>query len=146
MLPVERTIVPHVLREQTLVAIAADASVRDAVKLMTEKKIGAVLIVEERRLVGIFTERDALTRVLAADREPNITPVRAVMTPDPDSVTPWDSVRDALEMMAEHGYRHLPVADDRKVIGIVSIRDLYRSVHDQMESDIMLLAESLIQG
>jgi CBS domain-containing protein len=113
---------------------------------MTQRKIGAVLVTEGARLVGIFTERDLLTRVVAKQLEPAETRLDAVMTPDPDVIQGKATVRDALELMHKGGYRHLPVRQGQRLIGIVSIRDLYSSVTQQMESDILLLAESLLHN
>jgi len=146
MLPVERTIVPHVIKRQELATLAAGCTVRAAVKLMVQRHIGAVLITERGRLAGIFTERDVTERVVGAGRNPDRTTLGQVMTAKPDAVAPSDSVRAALELMARGGYRHLPVVDGRRLIGIVSIRDLYRSVIDQMEADILVLAEGLLNS
>lgn len=146
MIPVERTIVPHVVAEQELVTFPRRASVRTAAEAMARRRIGAVLVVEDGRLLGIFTERDVVTRVVACGGDPDRTTLGAVMTPDPDTIGPGDSVAAALERMSHAGYRHLPVVDGGDLIGIVSIRDLHRSVKDKMEADIILLAESLVQG
>jgi CBS domain-containing protein len=146
MLPVQRTIVPDVIRAQKLVTLTSEASVRQAAHLMSERGIGAVMVVEELKLIGIFTERDVATRVVASGLDPDATNLGQVMTADPDTLKPTDTVRDALDMMKMHGYRHLPVVQGRKLVGIVSIRDLYNTVMDQLEADILLLAEGLIHG
>lgn len=146
MLPVQRTIVPDVIRAQKLLTLAGEASVRRATHLMAERGVGAVLVVEELQLVGIFTERDVATRVVAAGLDPDATKLAQVMTPNPDTLKPTSTVRDALDLMKMHGYRHLPVVQGRKLVGIVSIRDLYNTVMDQLEADILLLAEGLIHG
>jgi CBS domain-containing protein len=146
MLPVQRTIVPDVIRAQKLVTLTGEASVRQATLLMAERGVGAVMVVEELQLVGIFTERDVSTRVVAAGLDPDATRLGQVMTPDPDTLKPTATVRDALDLMKMHGYRHLPVVQGRKLVGIVSIRDLYNTVMDQLEADILLLAEGLIHG
>jgi CBS domain-containing protein len=146
MLPVEHTIVPHAIHDQQLVAFAPDAVVRDVVEAMAKRRFGAVPVVENGRLVGIFTERDVLVRVVAARKDPETTRLGEVMTANPDTVKSSDAVLHALELMNQHGYRHLPVVDSDRLIGVVSIRDLYRSVKEQMDSDILLLAETLIQG
>lgn len=146
MLPVEHTIVPHAIHGQELVTFAPDAIVRAVVEAMAKHRFGAVPVVESERLVGIFTERDVLVRVLAAGKDPDTTRLDEVMTRNPDTVRSSDAVLHALELMNQHGYRHLPVVDDDRLIGVVSIRDLYRSVKEQMDSDILLLAETLIQG
>lgn len=146
MLPVSRTIFPDVVRDQTLVTLTSLAMVAEAAKLMAKRHMGAVLVVDRDRLVGIVTERDIAVRVVAAGRDPATTKVAAVMTPNPDTLKPTDTVRAALDLMAKGGYRHLPVKRGQKLVGMVSIRDLYRSVVDQLEADILMLAEGLVQG
>ena len=146
MLPVEHTIVPHAIHGQDLVTFAPDAVVREVVDAMAKRRFGAVPVVDNGRLVGIFTERDVLVRVVAARKDPETTRLGEVMTANPDTVKSSDAVLHALELMNQHGYRHLPVVDGERLVGLVSIRDLYRSVKEQMDSDILLLAETLIQG
>jgi CBS domain-containing protein len=80
------------------------------------------------------------------ERDPATTLVSEVMTPDPITIAPETTVQRALDIMAEKGFRHLPVVEEDRIVAIVSIRDLYRSVKDQMETDILLLAETLLQG
>ena len=147
MLPVEHTIVPHAIHGQDVVTFAPDALVREAVDAMAKRRFGAVPVVDgDGKLVGIFSERDALVRVMAAGKNPDATRLEDVMTRDPDTVTSSESVLRALELMNQHNYRHLPVVDAGRLVGLVSIRDLYRSVKEQMDSDILLLAEALLQG
>ena len=100
-----------------------EASVRDASRVMAERNVGSVLVVEEDRLVGIFTERDVLRRVLGAGLDPDHTPLAQVMTRDPDTIRPGDSVCDVIRRMDEFGYRHLPVVEGGRVVGVVSTRD-----------------------
>ena len=146
MLPVERTVVPYAIGVQRLVTMSPMTPVSSAAREMMERRIGAVLIVDDGTLQGIFTERDALVRVLAQSRDPQTTLVAEVMTRDPDTIGPDETVVHALSIMNERGYRHLPVVDDDRIVGIVSIRDLYRSIKSQMDADLVLLAETLIQG
>ncbi len=146
MIPVEHTIVPHAIHGQDIVSLEPSATVREAVMLMAKRRIGAVPIVEGEKLVGIFTERDAIVRVIADGRDPDTTRLGDVMTANPDTVKSSDAVLHALELMNAHNYRHLPVVDNGQLVGVVSIRDLYRSVKEQMDADILMLAETLIQG
>jgi len=146
MLPVSRTLVPDVVRDQVLVTLTGAATVKQAATLMAERRMGAVMVVEDGALIGIVTERDVAVRVVAEGRDPAKTKVSQVMTPDPDTMKPTDTVRAALDLMARRGYRHLPVKRGKKLVGMVSIRDLYRSVVDQLEADILMLAEGLVQG
>src|SRR5688572_28235082 len=92
--------------------------VADAVRLMREKRVGCVLVCEQRRIVGIFTERDLLRRVLAPGKALT-TPIEECMTPDPVTVHPKDSIGCAIKRMQKGGYRHLPVVIDEKPVGIL---------------------------
>ncbi len=103
---------------------------------MAERHIGAVLVAIDGRLQGIFTERDVLTRVVAAGLDPDDTALGGVMTPNPDTVGPGDMAFEALRRMSERGYRHLPVVDDDEMVGIVSIRDLYAAVNKDLAEDL----------
>lgn len=147
MLPTDRKIVPDVIKApQDLATVTPKVTVAEVSQLMATRRIGAILVLEKRKLAGIFTERDALVRVIAKGVDPKTTAVGEVMTRNPDTIQPTESVQTALDLMAERGYRHLPVIDDGQLYGIISIRDLYRSVKNQMEEDILLLAEMLIQS
>mgnify|MGYP003345062805 CR=1 FL=1 len=147
MLPTDRKIVPDVIRSpQDLATVTPRATVAEVSELMATRRIGAILVLEKGKLAGIFTERDALVRVIAKGVDPKKTTVGEVMTKNPDTIQPTESVQTALDLMAERGYRHLPVMDEGQLYGIISIRDLYRSVKQQMEEDILLLAEMLIQS
>ena len=100
------------------------ATVRQAVLVMTERGIGAVPVVEGRHLIGIFTERDVLTRVLAVGRDVDRTSLEEVMTRRPETVSVDCSIQEALEVMTEGRFRHLPVMADGTVVGVISIRDV----------------------
>ena len=146
MIHTERTVIPHAVGEQSIATLEPAATVLEAARMMAYLRIGALLIVEDDKLVGIFSERDALTRVVAKELDPATTTLAQVMTAGPITIAPDATVQQALDIMAEKGFRHLPVLDGEKIGAIVSIRDLYRSVKDQMETDILLLAETLLQG
>ncbi len=111
------------LIKSQIIHLAPSASVREAAKLMSENHIGALLVMDEGRLAGIFTERDALNRVLADGRDPDSTPLSEVMTRDPVTLSPQTAVTQALRLMGEVGFRHLPVVENDKVYGIISLRD-----------------------
>ncbi len=132
----QRRIVPDLVHDQILVSLPPSATVQDAARIMTERHIGAVLVAVDGRLQGIFTERDVLARVVAAGLDPNDTALGGVMTPNPDTVAPNDSALEALRRMSERGYRHLPVVDHERMVGIVSIRDLYTAVNEELAEDL----------
>jgi CBS domain-containing protein len=131
-----RRIVPDVINGQALHKVAPTESVRHTARLMREKKVAAVLVMDGDRLVGIITERDMTARVIAAGANPDTTLVRDVMTPNPDTLGPDDKASDAIRMMREHNYRHLPVVDGDKVVGMVSVRDLYAVYNTELEQDL----------
>ena len=132
-----RRIMPDVISPgQQLSILAPNTTVKEAVQVMRDRHIGAVLVLEEQRLVGIFTERDVLTRVVAEERDPAATQISEVMTRDPDTVSPDDAAIDALDRMSTRGYRHLPVVAGERVVAIVSIRDLYAAVRRCLEGEL----------
>ena len=132
----KRRIVPDIIDNQELRTLSPDATVREAVKMMAGRKIGAVLITRDGKLAGIFTERDVLTRIVDAGLDPDKTKLEEVMTPDPDTLAPNDRAMDALAQMSSRGYRHLPVVDNNQLVGIVSVRDIYSAVQKELESDL----------
>jgi CBS domain-containing protein len=109
--------------------------VGEVARLMTDGRCGSVLVMDGERLVGIFTEHDALRRVLAAGKPPE-TPVDEVMSRDPDTIEAGASPADAIRKMDEFYYWHLPVTEDGKVIGVVSIRDLPFGAAGGIEDEI----------
>lgn len=110
------------LEPRRLVTAPPDATASDAAALMKEGNVGAVLVVDGGRLVGIFTERDVVYRVIAAGRDPRATPLREVMTAQPVCVSPEETFGWALLLMHEHGFRHAPVVAEGRPIGVVSAR------------------------
>jgi len=108
-------------RKKRLVA-KPETTVAKAAKLMAQKNVGAVMVVSEKHLVGIFTERDVVIRVIAADRDPATTTIGEVMTPDPVCVEPNEIFGRALLLMHDHGFRHVPVVENGEPVGIVSSR------------------------
>lgn len=110
--------------EQREVASSPGAiTVSEAARLMREKRVGAVAVVEEGKLIGIFTERDALFRIVAEGRDPQTVRLAEVMTRDPQTIHPDKPFADALHIMYEGGFRHVPVVEDGRPIGIISARD-----------------------
>lgn len=97
-------------------------SVRKAAQMMAKNNVGAVLVVKGKHLVGIFTERDAVIRVIAEGRDAASTMLSEVMTPDPKTLSPDESFGYALLVMQEQGFRHIPVIENGAPVGIVSSR------------------------
>ena len=98
-------------------------TVSDAARLMATRNAGVVLVVQGERLVGIFTERDVVFRVIARDLDPAATPLEAVMTPSPRTLEPNRTYGHALLLMQENGFRRVPVVQEGRLLGIVSSRN-----------------------
>ena len=113
----------QIIEGQEPVTALADMTVAEAARLMRDRKVGALMVVEGEKLMGVFTERDALFRVLAEGRTGDATPLAEVMTRNPQTIDAEKPFVHALQMMHEGGFRHLPVVDGERVIGIVSVRD-----------------------
>jgi CBS domain-containing protein len=111
-----------VMERKKVLMVAPETTIAEVAKLMAKKKVGAALVVKDERLVGIFTERDAVYRVIAKGRDPERTRLEDVMTPDPNTVTPDESFGYAMLLMHEHGFRHAPVLENDRPIGMVSAR------------------------
>jgi CBS domain-containing protein len=105
---------------------------------MAEHRCGSVLAVDRGQLVGIFTEGDAIERVFARGLDPDLTFLAEVMTREPDTIGPEQSVDEALRRMDEFGYRHLPVVEAGAVVGVLSLRDLsiedLAAMHGELEA------------
>ena len=115
--------VRDVIARKDVVQLSATATVREASWLMVEQGVGAVVIMAGEKIEGIFTERDALKRVLAEGRDSDATTLAEVMTPEIVTLDPDAFALDALRLMTEVGIRHVPIVDQGKVIGMISLRD-----------------------
>jgi signal-transduction protein with cAMP-binding, CBS, and nucleotidyltransferase domain len=125
------------ITKQKILTATAEISVSDAARLMKKKSVGAVMVVEHNGcLAGIFTERDAVFRVLAEGRDPKTTRLADVMTPQPQTIAPEKPFGHALLMMYESGFRHVPVVEDGKPVGMVSARDALGPELQEFESEL----------
>jgi len=121
--------------------IGPDATAYDALELMDEKNIGALLVVEEGKLLGVFSERDYARKVILKGRSSKTTTVRELMSGQPISVAPGTSLHDCMVVMTEKRIRHLPVLDNNVILGVVSIGDVVNSIMSGQESAIEELEE-----
>ena len=121
---------------QTILTASAETNVNEAAGLMKRTNVGAIMVVESGRLVGIFTERDALFRVIAEGREPHATRIAEVMTRNPQTIDPDKPLGHALHMMYEGGFRHVPVVENGRPLGMVSARDALGPELDAFESEL----------
>ncbi len=125
-----------IVRNQDPVTLPASATVREAAECMRDRRVGAVLVTDEdRRLLGIFTGRDAVHRVLAEGKHAGGTKLAEVMTPDPDTMPPGKMAIEALRLMEDGRYRHLPIVDDGKVVGVVSRFDFSGIELDRLDEE-----------
>jgi len=111
-------------------------SVADAAAAMREAKVGAIMVLDGPQLAGIFTERDALYRVLAAAKDPKKTKLGEVMTADPDTIGPDMPFGHALHIMFERGFRHVPVVENGLPVGMVSARDALGPEMEQFQAEL----------
>jgi CBS domain-containing protein len=123
--------VAHILKakaDQRIYSIAPTASVLDAVKLMAERNIGALVVMEGEKIVGIITERDYARKIVLMARSSKDTPVRDIMTPSAMYVSPVQTNEECMALMTETRVRHLLVVDTGKLIGLISIGDLVKDI------------------
>jgi len=116
--------VRSILKRTKVVEAPPDCTALDAARLMAQQHCGSVIVCANDRIIGIFTERDLLTRVVAAERDMRTTTLAEVMTPRPDLVDVETPLGDAVRMMDEFGYRHLPVVENGRLMGVISMRDV----------------------
>ncbi len=130
-------IMPDIIKQQVVSSLKPDNTVIEAATLMTSANIAAVVILDEDgKLIGIITERDMTRKVIAKNLDPKETSVSEIMTKKPDTLAPDDSASDALELMQARHFRHLPVVEDGKCVGMVSLRDLYSAAQTTLEENI----------
>ena len=133
------------LKPGGIVGIAPEVTVLDAVKLLAEKNVGAVLVIDGTRLVGMFSERDYARKVVLQGKSSANTPVREVMTRDVVFVTPANTNEDCMALMTDKHVRHLPVVANEQVVGLLSIGDLVKDLISEQQFIISQL-ESYIHG
>lgn len=132
----KRKIVPDVISGQTLITVTPNDTVVAIAKVMHDSRVAAVLVTESDALVGIITERDMTCRVIAGGLDPETAIAKDIMTADPDTLHPNDTPAQAIKMMIERNYRHLPVTDGDTLVGMVSVRDLYAIYNLELEEDL----------
>jgi CBS domain-containing protein len=121
------------IKEQETYRADISQSVLELVQAMVDRNIGAVPVLRDGELVGIFSERDLMRRVVAAGLDPATTRVGEVMTDDPLTVGPNEEVETCMVLMRRHGFRHLPICEGKLLKGLVSLRDIM--LHDLSEKD-----------
>src|SRR5690606_21878891 len=122
-------------------SVGPDATVLDALKVMAEHDVGAVLVMEGDRVLGIFSERDYARKVVLKGLVSKDVKVTQLMTPNPYTVSPSNTVEEVMNLMTENRFRHLPVMEDGRLVGLVSIGDMVKSMVMQQERTIRHLSE-----
>jgi CBS domain-containing protein len=132
-------------KRYSVVSVSPDDTVLDALKVMAEKEIGAVIVIEDGHLIGIFSERDYARKVVLQGKASKDTPVREIMTEKVVCVSPDQTIEDCMGLMTDKRIRHLPVLEHKKVIGVVSIGDVVKEMLYEKEFVIQQL-ESYIHN
>src|SRR2546421_6347573 len=131
--------------DQAVYTITPTGSVFDAVKLMAEKSIGALVVMAEEQVVGIITERDYARKIILMARSSKDTPVRDIMTSAVMYVRPDQASEECMVLMTENRLRHLPVMEDGKLIGLVSIGDLVKDIISEQKFMIQQLEHNITE-
>ncbi|HEX5306575.1 MAG TPA: CBS domain-containing protein [Dyella sp.] len=130
--------VKHLLeiKGSTVYAVAPDAAVLDAIRLMAERRVGALLVMRGEQLVGIVSERDYARKVILQGRSSAATPVSEVMSSPPVTVGPNTEIFECMRLCTHSRIRHLPVVEGERVVGVISIGDLVKAVIDEQAEQI----------
>lgn len=133
--------VKHILHNKPAIvhAVSPAASVLDALKIMMEKNISALLVTEGEQLKGIFTERDYARKIILQGKSSKDTAISEVMTRNPHTITPDEAIDRCMQLMTNNHFRHLPVLDGGTVVGIISIGDLVKSIIEDQQQTISQL-------
>jgi CBS domain-containing protein len=123
----------ELIKDQVTYQAEMGQTVLETVRAMVEYNIGAVPVMHSGKLVGIFSERDLMKRVVAEGFDPRSTCLAEVMTDDPLTVSPHEELENCMALMRRHSFRHLPVCHDGQLVGVVSLRDVL--LHDLNEKD-----------
>lgn len=123
------------VKDRRVLSIEADRTVLEGARFMMENRIGALPVLRSGELVGIFSERDIMNRVVALGRMPGTTKIAEVMTANPKAVSVDETVENCLYLMREFGFRHLPIVDGKELKGLVSSRDILLRYISQKEAE-----------
>ena len=127
------------LKNQVTISAESTRTVLEIACLMVEHNIGAVPLLQDGQLIGIFSERDLMSRVIVKGKDPARIPVRQVMTEDPLTVAPNDPLEICMTLMRRHGFRHLPVCSGRQLVGVVSLRDILLHDLDAKDDEVRMM-------
>ncbi len=134
------------LKDSKVHSITSESTVLEAVHEMNRVHIGSIVVVDDEKLVGIFTERDVLQRVVAVSKSPETTKVADVMSSEVETITPKTTVDETMLIMTKRRHRHLPVMKDDKLVGLVSIGDITRWISRANEDEAQNLRSYITGG
>jgi CBS domain-containing protein len=129
------SLIYDLVKDRPVHSIDADNTVLEGARFMMERRIGALPVLRNGELVGIFSERDIMNRVVAVGRLPGTTKIHEVMTAKPKAVSVDETVENCLYLMREFGFRHLPIVDGKELKGLVSSRDILLRYISQKEAE-----------
>lgn len=132
-------LISDLLKNQVTISAEPDQTVIEVATLMVEHNIGAVPVLSGGNLAGIFSERDLMIRVVVGGKDPARTKVSQVMTEDPLTVAPNDSLETCMTLMKRHGFRHLPVCSGRELKGVISLRDILLQNLDEKDDEVRMM-------
>ena len=132
-------LISDLLRNQVTISAEAHQTVFEVAQLMVEHNIGAVPVLQDGQLTGIFSERDLMIRVVVGGKDPARTLVSQVMTEDPLTVAANDSLETCMTLMKRHGFRHLPVCAGRELKGVISLRDILLHNLDDKDDEVRMM-------
>jgi CBS domain-containing protein len=127
-------------------SLPPDITVAEAAKEMDRHRVGAILVIEDGKIAGIFTERDVLSRVVAAGLDPATTPMERVMTRDPITVASTTTIEDVMALFTAKRFRHLPIVDDGRLVGLISIGDILRRMVETHRHEAEQLKQYIAGG
>lgn len=136
----------ELLREREVYTVQFNNTVREVAAFMAERNIGAVPVLRESELVGVFSERDVVRRVLLENRDWNTTQVSEVMSEEPLTVVPDDDVEHCMLLMKQHNFRHLPVCENGNLTGFISMRELLLHDLDAKEIEVRMMRAYMNAG
>jgi CBS domain-containing protein len=125
----------EIVKDRRVYSIDANGTVLEAARFMMEHRIGALPVLRDGEIVGIFSERDVMNRVVALGRSPGTTKISEVMTANPKAVSVDETIDNCLFLMREFGFRHLPITDGKQLKGLVSLRDILLGYVSQKEAE-----------
>ena len=140
------SVVNDLIRNRETYQVDADQPVFDVVRFMVERNVGAVPVLRNGELAGIFSERDLMKRVVAELLDPRKTRVSEVMTVNPLVVPPETSLEDCMEIMKKHAFRHLPVVHNKKLKGLISFRDILAHAVVEKDGEVQMMRAYISQN